>query len=402
VLSDAHTALEKDQKQRDEKVAKLAAEQAEEEARMKAEAAKKIEERAEQLVREQEERKEKERLKKEKEEAKAISDQQKEYAQKIDEQLRTLESKNILRIPYEDLKGGFSNETHVGGGNFSDVFKMKWNSLEVAVKLIKQNLAPEAHISEAKDFKEEVLIMRKLKHENIIKFIGYCEGNPSIPGAFGVSKRLSIVTEYIKGSPLTNIITNKEARQQTNISENNLRLTILLQIVNGMQYIHTLACGAHRDLKAENIMVSSDLKVKLLDFGVSKLWQATTRGLSIPTANTISSVGTPTYMAPEVITFWRGYDKPTQDDWKRADVYSFGILLYELLTWQRAWKDQVLNEINRLVLNGERPLLSDEAFEHSELCELTQDCWTTEPSKRPSFKDIFATVLMILAKAKPV
>jgi serine/threonine protein kinase len=136
----------------------------------------------------------------------------------------------------------------------------------------------------------------------------------------------------------------------------------------------------HRDLKSDNLLVTGDWTIKVADFGLSRFRSD---------KKTMTQVGTPMWMAPEVILG----EKYTE----RADVYSFGIILWEIMTRREPYEDKEAMQIVLEVVNkGLRPTIPTE-FADCPLVPLMRDCWKEEPNHRPVFSVILSRLLAIEA-----
>ena len=201
--------------------------------------------------------------------------------------------------PYElhkDLK--FLGEIDHGAfGNVIHVYETKKN-LDLAIKVINK---VGVGIQLIKEMKEEISILKKLNHDNIVKFYGYSETN----------NQLLIKMEYIKYGTLSHWMKNNQK-----ITEEQASL-ILFKVLSAVEYLHSLHI-CHRDIKPENIMISKEndlASIKIIDFG-----------LSAQQFNYLSNneyCGTFIYMAPEQI------EKKLYHF--SVDIWSIGILMYMLL-----------------------------------------------------------------------
>jgi len=197
---------------------------------------------------------------------------------------------------------------------------------QVAIKL----LWPGVNQAEIiRRFRRERQILANLHHPNIAQLF---DGGTTEDG------RPYFVMEHVTGKPITEYC---RARQLT-IAE---RLTLFQQVCSAVQYAHQNLV-IHRDLKPGNILVTEDGTVKLLDFGIAKLLDPERHGLTAqPTTNALMM--TPEYASPEQM---RGQPVSTA-----SDVYSLGVVLYELLTGQSPYefKDRSLPELIRVVCEQE-------------------------------------------------
>jgi len=163
-----------------------------------------------------------------------------------------------------------------------------------------------------------------------------------------------------------------------------LKIKFARDASRGMLYLHSSnPVILHRDLKSDNLLVTTDWTVKVADFGL-------TRFLSEKKAMT--QVGTPMWMAPEII-MGRKYTE-------KADVYAFGIILWEILTRQEPYEDKEPMQIVVEVVNQNlRPHIPKE-LEDNPLVPLMRDCWATEPTSRPSFR-VISERIDAIARALP-
>lgn len=152
--------------------------------------------------------------------------------------------------------------------------------------------------------------MKQFKHENVVEFKGILIKDENI----------SLVMEFAKGGSLDSVVRNNE-----DIKINQI-VDWCIQIVNGLDFLHNI-CNppiVHRDLKCSNILIYENDRLKLADFGVSRLKDHTTQ---------MTFAGTAAYVAPELI---RG--EPSSE---KVDIWSFGIILWELLTGEEPYSGMV-------------------------------------------------------------
>lgn len=213
-----------------------------------------------------------------------------------------IESEPSVKLDYSELTL-FSPP--IGSGSFGDVFRGEYRDQEVAIKVLKYQDAMTDDM--LRDFHNEVKIMEKLRNNYIITFIGAVH----VPG------KLAIVTEFCSYGSLTSAVKNKKFREIHKIKA-------LLDVANGLVFLHGSGI-IHRDLKPDNILmisweVRAPVMCKISDFG-------TTRGVNkfSKEMNLTRGVGTPIFMAPELIKGARNYEKP-------ADIYSFGLTMCNVIT----------------------------------------------------------------------
>ncbi|KAK3256272.1 hypothetical protein CYMTET_34584 [Cymbomonas tetramitiformis] len=188
----------------------------------------------------------------------------------------------------------------VAEGSFGDLYRGSYCGQTVAIKLLKPEKAGKAVDVEA-EFSHEVSIMRKVRHKNVVQFIGVGSTPPN----------LYIVTEFMEGGCLYDHL-KKSRGSDLGIA---FIIRVALDVARGMDYLHKSSI-IHRDLKAMNLLMDEHGTVKVSDFGVSRFFD--------PEIVMTAETGTYRWMAPEVIEH-RPYDK-------KADVFSYGIFLWELVT----------------------------------------------------------------------
>ncbi|KAL7611287.1 serine/threonine-protein kinase STY17 isoform X1 [Lactuca sativa] len=243
-------------------------------------------------------------------------------------------------------------ENKVASGTFGDLYKGTYCSQEVAIKVLK----PERIDADMlREFSQEVFIMRKIRHKNVVQFIGACT-EPT---------KLCIVTEFMARGSIYNFL-----HKQSGSFKLPLLLKISIDISKGMSYLHQNNI-IHRDLKTANLLMDEHEVVKVADFGVARVQTQS----GVMTAET----GTYRWMAPEVIEH-KPYDH-------KADVFSFGIVLWELLTGEVPYSYLTpLQAAVGVVQQGLRPTIPKET--HPKLKELLESCWQQNPSLRPNFTQI--------------
>eukprot|EP01114_Cavostelium_apophysatum_P014716 TRINITY_DN3881_c0_g1_i2.p1 TRINITY_DN3881_c0_g1~~TRINITY_DN3881_c0_g1_i2.p1 ORF type:complete len:805 (-),score=155.89 TRINITY_DN3881_c0_g1_i2:83-2497(-) len=255
-----------------------------------------------------------------------------------------------------NLKEG--NDSIIGKGASGIVRKGLWlNSVEVAVKTI--NNVPEfIDDAEMTSFFKEIELLSKLRHPEIVHFFGYARKDNII----------LLVTQYIPGGNLETCIHNPLVPM-----EFPKKLEIALGICRGMVYLHSKGV-IHRDLKSANILIESlaEGKVKVCDFGLAKIMSE-----AMSSMMTMNVYGTPAYQAPEL---------PTKDHTNKVDVFSFAMILWELIERKEMYADDE-NSISILikVSQGQRlPLHPSNPFR-----DLIEICWAHNPNDRPLFSDIY-------------
>ena len=188
-----------------------------------------------------------------------------------------------------------------------------------------------------------------------------------------------------------------------------VRARMAAEIAAGMAHLHSLNI-VHRDLKSDNCLCDAELNTKVADFGASKLMQAVKAASAttataatattafgaggvgagqVATATMTKNTGTPLWMAPEVFEGGSHYGP-------EVDVYSFAIIMWELLTRRMPWDEIEATEYIEFYAAlcdaleaGRRPAVDPaDATEHRQYVGMMQKCWAGEPSARPSFETV--------------
>ncbi|XP_029907743.1 mitogen-activated protein kinase kinase kinase 12-like [Myripristis murdjan] len=244
----------------------------------------------------------------------------------------------LWEVPFEEI----SDLQWVGSGAQGAVFLGKLHGQEVAVKKVR-------------DLKEtDIKHLRKLKHPNIITFKGICTQAPCY----------CIIMEYCAQGQLYEVL--RAGRKITP----SLLMDWAMGIAGGMNYLH-LHKIIHRDLKSPNMLITYDDAVKISDFGTSKeLSDKSTK---------MSFAGTVAWMAPEVIR-----NEPVSE---KVDIWSFGVVLWEMLTGEVPYKDVDSSAIIWGVGNNSLQLpVPDSCPDGFKI--LLRQCWNCKPRNRPSFRQI--------------
>ncbi|GAB6029128.1 hypothetical protein CHUAL_004906 [Chamberlinius hualienensis] len=280
----------------------------------------------------------------------------------------TRESMEDWEIPVNEILIG----PRIGSGSFGTVYRGHWHGPVVVKKLNVTDPTP----AQLQAFKNEVAVLRKTRHVNILLFMGYV-----------YKGQLAIVTQWCEGSSLyKHIHVNDTKFDMLQLIE------IARQTAQGMDYLHAKSI-IHRDLKSNNIFLHEDLTVKIGDFGLAtvKLRWSGSHQFQQPTGSIL-------WMAPEVIRM----QDPNPYSFQ-SDVYAFGIVLYELVAGQLPYahinnKDQILYLVGRGYL---RPDLNNARSDTPKaLRRLIEDCIKFLRDERPLFPQILAS-LESLARSLP-
>ncbi|CAL5083295.1 unnamed protein product [Urochloa decumbens] len=208
----------------------------------------------------------------------------------------------------KEATGNFSSENKLGQGGFGPVYKgLLPGGLEVAVKRLAS-----CSVQGLLEFKNEIQLIAKLQHKNLVKLLGCC-----IQG----DQEKMLVYEYMQNKSLDIFIFDINKGVQLNWS---MRLHIIDGIAQGLLYLHkhSRLCVVHRDLKASNILLDSDMTPKISDFGMARIFSS-----NMTESNTTRIVGTHGYISPEY-----AFDGVCSI---KSDVFSFGVLVLEIISGKR-------------------------------------------------------------------
>ncbi|XP_036969199.1 tyrosine-protein kinase Tec [Acanthopagrus latus] len=240
----------------------------------------------------------------------------------------------------------------LGSGQFGLVRLGKWRAQhKVAIKAIKEGAMYE------EDFLEEAKVMMKLSHPKLVQLYGVCSQQ----------KPIYIVTEFMEHGCLLNFL-----RQQRGSFSLGSLLSISLDVSEGMQHLEANSF-IHRDLAARNCLVNDSLVVKVSDFGMARYvlddQYTSSSGVKFPVK----------WSPPEVFNFCKYSSK--------SDVWSFGVLMWEVFTEGRMPFEQNQNhEVVTLVTKGHR--LYRPKMATAAIYDIMQLCWHERPDERPSFSQL--------------
>lgn len=334
-------------------------------------------------------------------------------------------------IPYEELEV----KRKIGDGSIGQVYLGRWQQTDVAIKVLTemQNLASKDEVTpqdpatlqpweESDDdcpqqqggekrtyakgligvstsssdgatvkadstittLEREVSIMASLRHPNVVMFMGLCLEPPCI------------VTEFCARGSLFDVL--RKARSSPPFAQQmdwTRRLGMALDAAKGMLQLHSHKPPIlHRDLKSPNMLVERHWRVKITDFNLSRMVHTGEQNASV----TSLLANNPRWLAPEVVK--------EHDYSKAADVYSFGIIMWEMMTWRLPWEElnpfQIMLRLNQQdrpevppldTLPGQ-PLPGITGY-----IQLMQECWDENPQNRPSFEHIIISVRGLMESA---
>ncbi|PIN25669.1 Tyrosine kinase [Handroanthus impetiginosus] len=267
----------------------------------------------------------------------------------------------------------------LGSGTYGTVYHGKWRGTDVAIKRIKKSCFIGRSSEQERltsEFWHEAEILSKLHHPNVVAFYGVVQDGPG--------GTLATVTEFMVNGSLRHALISKDRHL-----DRRKRLIIAMDAAFGMEYLHSRNI-VHFDLKCDNLLVNlkdpSRPICKVGDFGLSKIKRNTlvTGGVR----------GTLPWMAPELLN---GSSSKVSE---KVDVFSFGIVLWEILTGEEPYANMHYGAIiGGIVNNILRPPVP--SFCDPDWRLLMEQCWAPDPSARPSFTEIARRLRTMSTVTKP-
>eukprot|EP01107_Rhizomastix_libera_P014113 TRINITY_DN422_c0_g1_i2.p1 TRINITY_DN422_c0_g1~~TRINITY_DN422_c0_g1_i2.p1 ORF type:complete len:821 (-),score=198.20 TRINITY_DN422_c0_g1_i2:30-2492(-) len=269
----------------------------------------------------------------------------------------------------------------IGSGTSGKVYKALYRNMEVAVKVLR----PFSDASESQEFEKEFEVMCVLRDPNIVKFFGIC-----------VESKLQIVMEYCNRDTLYDVMNNPHYEIGWVKT-----MQFAMQMTKGMICLHSFSPQIlHRDFKSLNVLVTESWECKICDFGLSRF---NTKENQMRTLKEVR--GTFPYCAPEVVPNAEHPEVIPQAYTDKSDVYSMGIVIWELLKrcidgkYSKPWYSEMNFQMDFMIVlyaqKGNRPTLlsaplseAKHGFCPVEMVELYREMVHPEPPKRPSTKEI--------------
>ncbi|CAN6917462.1 unnamed protein product [Brassica oleracea] len=293
--------------------------------------------------------------------------------------------KPLRKLTFADLlqaTNGFHNDSMIGSGGFGDVYKavLKDGSAVAIKKLIQISGQGD------REFMAEMETIGKIKHRNLVPLLGYCK----------VGEERLLVYEFMKYGSLEDVLHDpKKAGVKLNWS---MRRKIAIGSARGLAFLHhnCIPHIIHRDMKSSNVLLDENMEARVSDFGMARLMSAMDTHLSVSTL-----AGTPGYVPPEYYQSFRCSTK--------GDVYSYGVVLLELLTGKRptdspdfgdnnlvGWVKQHaklrVSDVFDQEIMKEDPALENELIQH---LKVAMACLDDRAWKRP-------TMIQVMAKFKEI
>jgi serine/threonine protein kinase len=239
----------------------------------------------------------------------------------------------------------------LGEGSYGKVCLGKWRAAPVALKFCKNKGKLDEFINEMK------LMLELPPHPNIVQLFGVSLNGP----------QPIIIMEYCAGGSLDNLLFDSN----TNLSTEQ-KIRLIRGIALGMQHLHKHNI-IHRDLAARNILLSGSGDPRISDFSMSRILQKENEG------KTKKNIGPIRWMAPESLA--------NQTYSKKSDVWSFGIVVYEIVAQEEPHTDVNPHEVGLLIRDQHlTPKIPNDC--PAILREMMKVCWQVDPDQRPSLEEI--------------
>ncbi|KAJ3678350.1 hypothetical protein LUZ60_002153 [Juncus effusus] len=281
---------------------------------------------------------------------------------------RAMSVSGVPKYSYKEVQKATGNFTAlIGQGAFGSVYKAQISTGEiVAVKVLATNSK-----QGEKEFQNEVKLLGRLHHRNLVNLIGYCteKGQHMLIYVFMPNGSLS---SHLYGE-------NREPLKW------DQRVSIAIDVARGLEYLHDGAVPpvVHSDIKSANILLDRSMKARVADFGLSREEMVVSR-------NSTSLRGTYGYLDPEYIS--------SRNFTKKSDVYSFGILLFELIAGRNP-QQGLMEYVDLAAINAEgragweeladsRLSGSFDSDELNNIASLAYKCVSRVSKKRPSMRDV--------------
>jgi hypothetical protein len=252
----------------------------------------------------------------------------------------------------EALKGEeYRLERELGTGSYSRVMLGRnGRGEEVAIKIYEKRQL--LCFSRRSSYYSEVEVLGGLDHKNVI----------SLVDTYSTRSQLCLVMDYVEGVSLEYLV-----REAGKLPE-GVCCGLFRQLVEALAYIHGKGI-AHRDVKASNIIVNEDYKLKLIDFGFAQ---------QVAGLDSRLLCGTPSYMAPELL----GRQKASPE---KADVWAAGVVLFLMLAGRQPFQSSQPSDLHRLILKGELAFPEGISYEARRVCRMLLE---RDPAARPTAEQV--------------
>ncbi|XP_038874365.1 receptor protein kinase TMK1-like [Benincasa hispida] len=291
-----------------------------------------------------------------------------------------------------NVTNNFSPENILGKGGFGTVYKGELHDgTNIAVKRMESGVIGGKGLNE---FKAEIAVLTKVRHRNLVALLGYClDGNERL-----------LVYEYMPQGTFSRFLFHWK-EEGIKPLEWKRRLIVVLDVARGVEYLHSLAHQSfiHRDLKPSNILLGDDMRAKVADFGLVRLAPEGKASIETRLAGTFG------YLAPEYAVTGRVTTK--------VDVYSFGVILMEMISGRKAIDESQPEESLHLVSWFRRMHINKDTFSKAidpsidvdeetfssinTVADLAGHCCAREPYQRPDMSHAVNVLSSLVDVWKP-
>jgi Ca2+-binding EF-hand superfamily protein len=280
--------------------------------------------------------------------------------------VRQLRTPNRPRYSWEVPYSEIHLEELIGKGACGSVHKGRFRGRTVAVKSLREELLDNDDILEA--FVKEIELVAQLRDPHVLEFVGACIEYP----------HLCFMTAWMERGSLTDVLKSGDCPW-------GLKLRMARDAASGLLFLHRRNPPiVHRDVKSFNFLVGHDYRVVVADFGVSEALESDDKIVA-------RRWGTINWMPPEV------FDTGVYD--LRSDVFSFGMVLWEIVAGQIPFGDVNPLMVHQLIDSGERPFIPPNC--DPDFANLIRDCWHQNPALRPTFAEVIVRLDQCIAKCPP-
>ncbi|XP_062111735.1 LEAF RUST 10 DISEASE-RESISTANCE LOCUS RECEPTOR-LIKE PROTEIN KINASE-like 1.5 [Humulus lupulus] len=308
---------------------------------------------------------------------------------------------------YEELEAStnrFDQKRKIGDGGFGSVYLGQiYDSRIVAVKYLHRHnqIASAGRAFSTKSFCNEILILSSIDHPNLVKLHGYCSD----------PRGLLLVYDYVPNGTLSEHLHGPKSLYRKGSLTWQVRIDIALQTAMAMEYLHfsVVPPVVHRDITSTNIFVEKDMRIKVGDFGLSRLLVLPENSSSSAGFVWTGPQGTPGYLDPDYHRSFRLTEK--------SDVYSFGVVLLELITGMKAvdqrrdkremaLADLVVSKIHtgqlHQVVDPVLAIDGDAVNGVEAVAELAFRCVAADKDDRPDSKEVVEELRQIRSRTRGV
>lgn len=265
-------------------------------------------------------------------------------------------------------------------GSFSVVYEGQWRSSHIALKILRCISGGSAFDS----LEEDLDLLSQLRHPRILTLMGVCTNLNRPEG------NVALVMEYMEKGSLYSILHESDEILPCTASNYMKRIRLAVDIADGMRFLHHSGV-IHRDLRSGHVLVGCDGRAKISDFGLGRYNQIALRTTDPRLLLSRTAACSAAWSAPELI---RGDAGLTLS----VDSFSFGVIIWELLSGDIPWKKMSTQQVSAYVGSGKRLILNPKIIsEYPDVSRIMAKCFL-EPLHRPVFSDHFTELSLLLTE----